>query len=85
MFRKSLGYGSQCANDYWYDDGFSFPESFDLDFQILVFLDLLLLLLVDSSVSWDCHIYEVCLRLFHHGDVRYVVGQVFVCLDLEIP
>ena len=82
VFRKSLGYGSQCTDDYWYDDGFALSESFDLDFQILVFLDLFLFILDNPCVSWDGHIYDVGLRLHfvHHSDVRYVLCQVFVYL-----
>ena len=55
-----------------------FPKSFYFDFQILVFSDLFHFFLIDSAISWYCHINQPHLLLFNHCYIWYVMSQMFV-------
>ena len=62
-----------------------FPKSFYFDFQVLVLSDLFHFFLIDSDISWHCHINQPHLLLFNHCYIWYVMGQMFVYLNFKVP
>ena len=61
----------------------SFPNSFYFDFQVLVFSDFFHFFVIDSVISWYCHINQPHLLLFNHVYIWYVMCQMFVCLNFK--
>ena len=62
-----------------------FPKSFYFDFQVLVLSDLFHFFLIDSAISWYCHINQPHLLLLNHCYIWYVTSQMLVCLNFKVP
>ena len=64
------------------------PSSFKvllLDFQVLIVSDLFHFFLIDSAISWYCHINQPHLLLFNYCYIWYVMSQMFDCLNFKVP
>ena len=57
-----------------------FSKSFYFDFQVLVLSDLFHFFLIDSAITWYCHINQPHLLLLNHCCIWYVMNQLDVCL-----
>ena len=66
MFYKISGYCSQGSDHHRHYCCFLFPKPFFFDFQIKVLSDLFHFFLIDSAISWYCHINQSHLLLFNH-------------------
>ena len=64
---------------------FLFPKLLHFDLEVLVLHNLFDLFLLNSTISWYYHINEPHLLLLNHCDIWYVVRQMFISLNLEIP
>ena len=63
----------------------SFAKVFLLPFQVLILSDLFYFFLIDSAISWYCHINQSHLLLSNHCFILYVISQMFVYLYFKIP
>ena len=62
-----------------------FPKPLHLDLEVLIHRNLFDLFSLNSTVFWYCDIIEPHLLLLNHCDVWYVVRQMFISLNFEIP
>ena len=60
------------------------PKSFYFDCQVLVLSNLFHFCLIDSAISWYCHINQLLLLLFNHCYIWYVMSQMFVCVNFKV-
>ena len=85
MFYEVSGYCSQGSDHHRHYCCLLFPKSFYFDFQVLVLSDLFHFFLIDSAISWYCHINQPHLLLFNHCYIGFVMSQMFVCLNFKVP
>ena len=84
MFYEVSGYCSQGSDHHRFYCCLLFPKSFYFDFQVLVLSDFFHCFLIDSAISWYCHINQPHLLLFNHCYIWYVISQMFVCLNFKV-
>ena len=81
------GHSPKCSSYLWDHCCFDPAHLLQLFFQPLVFLGLLVFLLPDVAVAWDCYICHHCVLLMFvlHSYVRSVGHHQFAGLHLEVP
>ena len=62
-----------------------FPKSLYFDSQILVLKNLFHFFLINPAIFWYCHIIQPYLLLFNHCYIWYVMSQMFICLNFQVP
>ena len=82
MFYEVSGYCSQGSDHYWQYCCLLFPKFF-YDFQVLLLSNLFHFFLIDSAISWYCHINQPHLLLFFSTTV--ISGMLWArCLSVWI-
>ena len=84
MFYEVSGNCSQGSDHHRHYCCLLFPMSFYFDFQVLVLSDLFNFFLIDYAISRYCHINQPHLLLFNHCYIRYVMNQMFVCINFKV-